>query len=74
MSRRHSLNEDQAASVKRALWEGMSITDTASAFGVSYPLVHSIKKGKVYTDIPWPDGTTGAMPSADTRRPAPALR
>lgn len=48
--------------IKTALWTGARHSDVAQHFGVSQPSVSNICNGRTWQDIPWPDGSKGAMP------------
>ncbi len=60
------LSVDVIRLIKDLLWKGeVKQTDIAVAAELPVYYVTWIKQGRVGQDIPWPDGTTGAM-----RRPA----
>lgn len=66
---RPSVSEEEAAGIKRALWDGYRQADVAAAFTTSAATVSRIATGRLYPDVPWPDGSTGVM-SPDRYRAA----
>lgn len=51
--------------IKRRLYAGDDQADIAAAFSITQPHVSRILHGKVWPEVPWPDGATGA---ADYRK------
>lgn len=62
MSRR-VITTDTAQQVKDLLWRGRRQSEIAAILGVSQGLVSRIRKGLAFSDLPWPNGTSGPMPS-----------
>ena len=51
----------QAARLKAALWHGEPGPYLAAQYGCSLALIRAIARGYNYSEIEWPDGSTGAI-------------
>jgi|SRR5580765_5435317 len=56
-----SLTPAQVAALKARIWAGEFHRSVASQYGCSLPLVHKIAQGQRWAEIPWPDGSRGAI-------------
>lgn len=68
MSRRQSLTQEEASAIKLALWNGHQQAKIAASAGVGIVLINHIARGYIYTDAPWPDGSTGGSLSEKKRQ------
>lgn len=55
------LNNDLVLDIKNRLWAGDVYQKIADRHLVSNTTISAICQGKLYPQVPWPDGTTGAM-------------
>lgn len=56
------LTPDQAYQLKTKMWEGAPHKELMTEFDLSYQIVVGTKAGRFYGYVPWPDGSTGALP------------
>jgi hypothetical protein len=56
MSRKPRLSEEVATALKALIASGAKQKEVAAKYGVSRSLVSDIATGRVYKDIPWPEG------------------
>ena len=68
------LDPDLVAVVKRLLYDGHTYGHVQGETGVSLGAIFNIAKGRTYQEVPWPDGTKGAIPSRVIRDIAAAKR
>lgn len=61
--RGRSITPQDAQRIKKMLYGGTPQDRCALLMNVSQATVSRIKNGKAYEAIPWPDGSTGAMPT-----------
>ena len=59
---RQKLTVQDVYDIKEALWNQWNHATIARQFGISTAYVSFISTGRVYWDIPWPDGSTGELP------------
>lgn len=55
------LLEPEVLEIKKAIWSGQPHTIIARTFGLSQPHVSRIAKGEQWAEVPWPDGSIGAI-------------
>ena len=76
MPRAHPISPETARLVKEALWTGGFQREIARAYGLSQSQVSRIRHGRTWSSVPWPDGSTGALPASAPGaqyKPEPAL-
>jgi len=56
------ITKERAKLAKELLFSGKPQAHVAAILGCSQPTVSRIKKGQIHGDVPWPTGTTGAIP------------
>lgn len=61
-----ALTQAQVRMAKEMLWKGREQSRVAAVLGISQATVSRIKKGAIHQNIPWPDGSLGAMPTVST--------
>lgn len=67
MGRQPSLDPVEASTLKNEMFNGAEYAELMDKYGLGYQTVVNIKAGKQYRDIPWPDGSIGAMPKIQSR-------
>lgn len=55
------LTFDDVKEIKSLIWEGHSQTELSKLFPVSQPNINRIVHGYTWQDVPWPNGSTGAL-------------
>lgn len=70
---RQSLNFILARRIKSAIWAGAKHVEIGAHFNVSSATVSRIQNGLAWADVPWPDGSIGAI-STDQRAVILGLR
>jgi len=56
------IDTQTARHIKALLWKGTSQDRIALVTGASQSTISRIRAGKAQENVPWPDGSTGAMP------------
>jgi hypothetical protein len=55
------LTDDDVRKIKRALWWGSSVAYLSKLFDIPEPSIYAIRNGQRRIEVPWPDGSNGAM-------------
>jgi len=56
-----ALNFLTVKQIKDALWKGEHQKEVAERFGISQPTISRILHGEQWYEVPWPDGSLGAL-------------
>lgn len=71
MARPSLLSEEERKGAKEAIWNGMRSGEICRIFSLTHSSISAIKAGRIWSEVPWPDGSTGPMP--DDRRQAQSV-
>lgn len=56
------LTPQEVYQLKNDLWEGADKETLMDRYSISYQIVQGVKAGRMHRNVPWPDGSIGAMP------------
>lgn len=69
-----SLSESDVRAIKRRLWNGEAQHDIAADYEICTSQISNICAGYKWDYVPWPDGSTGAMPAERRKKIVSARR